>query len=232
MLKSFISFSTNNCMSASTENFLKTIYSFHKLEARDTRPGSIARALGISNAAATDMARKLADKNLVRYAKYQPLELTKEGEKIALNVLRKHRLWESFLRETFNLSLIEIHREAEMLEHQTSDYLAEKISEHLGHPTFDPHGDPIPDSKGKMPVDRKSMILTKAKAGDKYEITRLINRDEEFFQFCKGNMIEMGSELVLINHYSKNKLTEILVDGTKLLLSDDFACLIYIKSKK
>jgi len=216
-------------MSASTENFLKTIYSYRKLEARDTKPGSIAKALGISNAAATDMAKKLSVRKLVLYEKYQPLNLTDEGEKIALQILRKHRLWETFLHKTFGMSLMEIHREAELLEHQTSDFMADQLWEYLGKPIFDPHGDPIPDVKGKIHSHQDDLVLYKAGVDECYEIRRLINRDEEFFQFCKGNGIEIGTELKVIEQYSKNKLTEILIREQRTLIPQEFSGLVYVR---
>lgn len=132
-------------MSVSVENFIKTIYHLNEHAEKDTKPGSIAHELKISNAATTDMARKLSLKNLIHYQKYKPILLTPKGQKLALSVIRKHRLWETFLFEKFNLSLVEIHREAELLEHQTSDFLADKIEEFLGRPTIDPHGTPIPN---------------------------------------------------------------------------------------
>jgi len=216
-------------MSASTENFLKTIYCFRKLEARDTKPGSIAKALGISNAAATDMAKKLSVRKLVLYEKYHPLNLTDEGEKIALQIIRKHRLWETFLHRTFGMSLLEIHREAELLEHQTSDYMADKLWEYLGKPDSDPHGDPIPDVEGKIHLHQDNLVLYKADVNVLYEIKRLINRDEEFFQFCKGNGIEIGTELRVVKHYSKNKLTEILIRDQRILIPQEFSGLVYVR---
>lgn len=216
-------------MSSSKENFLKTIYLYQNLESEDTRPGSIAKALGISNAAATDMAKKLSEKGLVKYIKYQPLSLSKEGEMLALKVIRKHRLWETFLHQTFDLSLLEIHKEAENLEHQTSDFLAETISKYLGHPTFDPHGDPIPAADGILCIDPENLVLFKGEVGSKYVISRLINKDEEFFQFYTGNGIEIGMELSILIQYSKNKLTEILINDSKILIARDFASHIYIK---
>jgi DtxR family Mn-dependent transcriptional regulator len=114
-------------MSVAIENFVKTIYKNNNNDSNDTKPGNIAKKLGISNAAATDMAKKLALKNLLHYKKYQPLQLTKEGERMALNVVRKHRLWESFLHKTFDMSLHDIHREAELLEHETSDFWLKKL---------------------------------------------------------------------------------------------------------
>ena len=135
-------------MSVATENFIKAIYNLGRKHEGDTKPGSIASFLNISNAAATDMAKNLSKKNLVNYEKYKELKLTKEGELLALRIVRKHRLWEALLFKLFNMSLHEIHIEAELLEHQTSDFLAQKMDEYLEFPKYDPHGDPIPDVNG------------------------------------------------------------------------------------
>lgn len=210
-------------MSASTENFIKVVYQFQHNEGFDTKPGSIAKALRITNAAATDMARKLAVKNLVEYQKYKKLRLTTKGEKLALNVIRKHRLWETFLYKTLGLGLHEIHREAEMLEHQTSDFLAGKLNDFLGYPEVDPHGDPIPEVSGKVNQVSNSINLSMASPKGMYQVNRLFSYDEEFFGFCKSNNIEVGAEITVVNQYPTNKMIEIQIEQTKLLLSEEFA---------
>lgn len=216
-------------MSVSTENFVKIIYQRRQNSGFDTKPGSIARALGISNAAATDMAQNLAEKNLVSYEKYQPLNLTAEGEKMALNVIRKHRLWETFLFKTFQLSLKEIHKEAELLEHQTSDFLAEKINSFLGNPAFDPHGDPIPKFNESKLFEEDHIILSLAESGYEYEITRLFSSDSDFFEFYNNNKIFVGSIIKVENQYTKNKMTEIVVNDCRLLLNSDFTNFMFLK---
>jgi len=184
-------------MSVAIENFVKAIYNNDKHDIKDTKPGNIAKQLGISNPAATDMAKKLAAKDLLHYEKYQALQLTEKGTKMALNVVRKHRLWEAFLFKMFDLSLHDIHREAELLEHQTSDLLAEKISEYLGHPKFDPHGDPIPNSNGEITTKDTSISLSEAKEGETYIIARLMSDDKEFFEFCAQNEIRYLNTLTV-----------------------------------
>lgn len=222
MLKSFI------VMSASTENFLKTIYCFQKLEARDTKPGSIAKALGISNAAATDMARKLSEKDLLEYRKYQALQLTPKGESLALQVIRKHRLWETFLYRTFDMSLLEIHNEAELLEHATSDRMAEILWNYLDKPSFDPHGDPIPNVYGFVDFEKDSKVLFKAEEDQEYRIIRLVSNDEEFYSFCCDNKIEIGNEIKVAKQYSKNQLTEISIHGRQIVIPKEFSNNIYV----
>ena len=133
-------------MSVSTENFLKAIFHFQNegLEANSSR---MAKKLGISNAAVTDMAKKLSRQKLIIYQKYKGLKLTEKGRTLAVSIIRRHRLWELFLHDVLGLSWAEVHDEAEMLEHQTSNFLIEKIDKYLGHPEFDPHGAPIPDQR-------------------------------------------------------------------------------------
>jgi DtxR family Mn-dependent transcriptional regulator len=175
------------------------------------------------------MSRKLAEKQLVNYTKYKPLTLTQKGNKYALKVLRKHRLWESFLYQTLNLSFHEIHREAEVLEHLTSDFLADKIDEYLGNPATDPHGDPIPAADGKVDDDDSLIVLSDAIAGNKYTISRLSGSEKYFFDICASNNISIGSTLLIAKQYDSGKMTEIIIEENKILLNEDFTNQIYVK---
>lgn len=215
-------------MSVAIENFVKAIYNNEKQDITNTKPGNIASKLGISSAAATDMAKKLDAKGLLNYQKYKALKLTKEGEKIALNVIRKHRLWESLLFQMFDMSLHEIHREAELLEHQTSDFLTEKISEYLGHPKFDPHGDPIPNANGKITTKDTSIALINANENQDYIIARLMSTDKEFFEFCAINGIKYGNKLTVKKQFQNSKMTQITINTNTIVLNKDFTQIIYV----
>ena len=215
-------------MTVSIENFVKAIYKQSMLSNADTKLGTIAGLLNISNAAATDMARNLARKKLVNYTKYKPLTLTPSGRKLALNVLRKHRLWESFLHKTLNLSLHEIHREAEQLEHLSSDFLTDKIEQYLGRPAVDPHGDPIPAENGKMVTDDTQLLLSEAEAGNHYKISRLSGSERDFFDFCAASRIEIGSRIWVEKQYDSNRMTEIRIDNNKVLLTDVYTNVIFV----
>ena len=216
-------------MSVSVENFLKTVYQFGQDPVQNTRPGNIARSLEISQAATTDMARNLAGKGLLKYKPYRELKLTKSGEERAIRVIRKHRLWETFLFRTLRMSLHEIHREAEMLEHQTSDFLAGKIAEYLDDPSVDPHGDPIPDHNGILVGDSDSFPLSIADAGKKYIISRLKGSSKEFFTFCSRNSILVGSSIHVLQQYPDSGITEAEINSNVLLLSKDISSLIQVK---
>ena len=138
-------------MSVSTENFIKSIYLLKSDYGLKANSSNLSKQLNISHAAVTDMSRKLAIKGWIVYEKYKEITLTPDGEKMALNIIRRHRLWELFLSSVLNIPVTKVHQEAEILEHQTSDFLIDKIDEYLGKPNFDPHGDPIPDFEGKLP---------------------------------------------------------------------------------
>tara|TARA_R110002049_G_scaffold46851_2_gene135898 strand:+ start:9346 stop:10005 length:660 start_codon:yes stop_codon:yes gene_type:complete len=215
-------------MSIAIENFVKAIYKNGKRNNNDTKPGNIAKELGISNAAATDMAKNLAKKDLLNYEKYQELKLTDKGTKMALNVVRKHRLWEAFLFKLFDLSLHDIHLEAELLEHQTSDLLANKISEFLGNPKFDPHGDPIPNEDGQITTIDTSIPLSNTEEGKTYIIARLMSDDKEFFDFCAQHGLKYGNTVLVSKQFSKNKMTQILINNNTILLNEDFTSIIYV----
>ncbi len=205
-------------MSVATENFIKAIFQYSQDATLNTKPSTIAQKLGVSSAAATDMAKKLDLKELVVYQKYKPLVLTKKGEFLALKVIRKHRIWEAFLYQCLGLSLHEIHREAELLEHQTSDFLAEKLHEFLGFPNFDPHGDPIPNKKGILTPLPNEISLHTAKENETYQITRLQSSDKDFFDFCSDAGLSNGVELLVQKQFSKPLITKIQIGTLQLLL--------------
>ena len=217
-------------MSVATENFVKAIYQFSKHSEYDTKPSSVAKKLGITSAAATDMSKKLALKGLLDYKKYQELKLTAEGELMALRIVRKHRIWESLLFKILDLSLHEIHQEAELLEHETSDFLAEKIHEYLGFPDFDPHGDPIPDINGKFPDLKDSVALSKAVVNKNYRISRLQSDDKEFFDFCAEHKLTNGELITVEKQFEKTQMTQVKVNGVTLLLNYNFTSLIQISN--
>ena len=218
-------------MSISIENFVKAIYLQEQRQGEDTRPGTLAKVLDISNAATTDMAQSLAQKNLVNYTKYQKLSLTPEGRELALSILRKHRLWETFLSKTLNLTLHEIHEEAERLEHATSNFLADKIDEYLNYPAADPHGDPIPCSSGKEQLNKNAIVLSEAEVGKVYNIVRLFSSNPHFFDFCAANNITIGTTVRIEKSFEEMKMIEVSIDEKQLLLNEEFTNIIYVETK-
>ena len=130
-------------MSVAAENFIKSIYLLKSDYGIKASSSILSKQLNISHSAIAEMSRKLALKGWLVYMKYPAINLTQYGKKLALNVIRCHRFWELFLAQVLNISLSHVHKEVEILEHQTSDLLIEKINEYLGNPNFDPHGDPF-----------------------------------------------------------------------------------------
>lgn len=218
-------------MSVAVENFIKAIYLGSKREHSSTRMGSIAKKLCISNAAATDMAKKLAKRNLLVYEPYQKLQLTDQGEQLALGVLRKHRLWETFLYQFFDMSLHEIHREAELLEHQTSDFLADKLFEYLECPKFDPHGDPIPTSEGHIIENTNRFNLAEADTDKTYSIAQLQGESKEFFDFCTDHELKKGNMVKVIKAYDTLGMIEIECKNKNIIITKDFSNQIYVEEK-
>ena len=129
------------------ENYLKSIYHL-SISADNVSTNQIAAALNTKASSVTDMLKKLAEKALINYTRYQGVNLTPSGEKIAVNIIRKHRLWEYFLVEKLNFKWDQVHDMAEEMEHISSAELIDRLDEFMGHPRHDPHGDPIPDSEG------------------------------------------------------------------------------------
>ncbi len=218
--------------SESIENFIKTIYKFDLREDKDTRSGSIAAELGITNAAATDMSKKLANKELVIYEKYKPLKLTRKGNEYAVQIIRKHRILETFLYQTLGLNMHEIHREAELLEHASSDFLIDTICNYLDNPTIDPHGDPIPDKKGKIESQNECFSLSSSQEGGDYQICRLAGMNKEFYDFCQENSIRIGDKLKVKKIYPSQKMIEIEMNKRTLLLHTGFTDSVFMQKIK
>ncbi|PID92882.1 MAG: Fur family transcriptional regulator [Bacteroidetes bacterium] len=218
-----------NRVSTSVEDFLKILYQLERNPSADVKSKAMADLLGISNAAITDMAKKLEKKGLVNYEKYKQLSLTDEGERIAVTLIRKHRLWETLLHRLFDLDMREIHVEAEDLEHATSDLLAERISAYLGHPQYDPHGDPIPDSDGNIAHEEGVLLLSHVPKG-RYEVVRIASSDHDFFQFCKDHHITLSARVEIVHHYEKMEAISMEVEGKSIVLPRAFANQVYVKS--
>src|SRR6188474_3716783 len=162
--------------STSEENYLKTI--FH-LQTKDENVSTneLAEKLQSKPASITDMMKKLKTRKLVNYQPYQGFRLTPEGKKVALSIIRRHRLWEYFLAEKLKFSWDEVHEVAEQLEHVSSKKLIDKLDEYLGFPKVDPHGDPIPDKNGRMETS-KQVCLTDLPSNKPAKICFIANQSE------------------------------------------------------
>lgn len=189
------------------ENYLKIIHSLSGKEGLEVSTNELAESTSTRAASVTDMLRKLSEKGLIHYRKYQGVRLTEDGEKVALKVIRKHRLWEVFLVEKLGFGWDEVHDIAEELEHIPSDRLVERLDAYLEFPQFDPHGDPIPDSGGNMP-ENDYRTLSETTVGQKVLIMGVLEHSPAFLQHLDRTGLSLGSEIEVreINDYDKSVL--------------------------
>jgi DtxR family Mn-dependent transcriptional regulator len=185
--------------SSTVEDYVKQIY-LEQLEAPDGQAlvsmGKLAAAMGVVPGTATSMVKALADAGLVEYEPRGGARLTRGGEKLALHVLRRHRLVELFLVKVLGLDWSEVHDEAEELEHAISDKVLERMDAVLGRPSVDPHGDPIPSAKGKVRVARYAS-LSDCEMGRPYRVVRVIDQDAAFLQFVERSGLMPGVEVTV-----------------------------------
>lgn len=180
--------------SLTVENYIKSIYQIATRQERGAvATGQIAAALGVSPGTVTSMLKTLSESGLATYAPYEGAKLTPAGQALALRVLRRHRLIELFLVETLKLSWDEVHEEAENMEHAVSDLLVDRIDEFLGHPQFDPHGDPIPRADGTV-QHRDLRNLAQCPVGFGFRLARVADQSPEFLRFLTETGLALGTE--------------------------------------
>lgn len=212
----------------SKEDYLKTIFNQRIEKSGMVTTSRLAEVLEISNAATSEMAKKLSDEGFVQYQKYKGLDLTGEGEKIALEVIRRHRLWELFLMKVLNLSWSEVHDEAEMLEHTTTDFLINKIDEYLKYPQFDPHGSPIPGKNGEMPLQPFIMPLNQTESGKSYFVKRVADENSELVNYFSKIGLLIDTEIFIKQKFSFDNSIIINVRNVDITLSEKVCKSIFV----
>lgn len=214
--------------SASEENYLKTIY---HLQTRDgnVTTNELAGKLQTKPASITDMMKKLKSRKLVNYQPYRGFRLTAEGKKIALSIIRRHRLWEYFLAEKLKFNWNEVHEVAEQLEHVSNKKLIDKLDEYLAFPKFDPHGDPIPDTNGKMETG-KQISLSALSINKPAKICFIANQSESLLEHLSEKKISIGASVVVKRKFSFDDSLEIKLDNKLLNISDQIAKNIFVKN--
>ena len=216
--------------SQSEENYLKAIYHLSEDTKKGVSTNDIANQLNTKASSVTDMVKKLSEKNLVSYKKYYGVTLTTKGNNIAINVIRKHRLWEVFLVEKLNFSWDEVHDVAEQLEHIKSQKLINRLDELLGFPTHDPHGDPIPDTQGNLKTIEKCLLSTLA-VNEKGICVGVDDTSSNFLQFLDKKGITIGAEIEVIDKEDFDDSLMIQLSDEKLSISKKIANNIYIKKQ-
>ncbi len=212
--------------SQSKEDYLKYIYHIQE-EGRKVNTGSLATALSVSPASVSEMVTKLTKLGWIDNEPYHGFKLTKEGEKISVNLIRKHRMLEVFLHQHLNYEWDEVHAEAERLEHVVSDMFIEKLDSYLGHPKFDPHGEPIPDKHGHF-ANTNYILLSEAEPGKEYVIAKVNDSSKEILQYFSRSGLSLNSKLVLTERIEFDGSVTIVLDGTKHLLSKTMAEQIFV----
>jgi DtxR family Mn-dependent transcriptional regulator len=185
--------------SSTVENYLKTLFVQQQHAPGGLiAMGAVAAAMGVTPGTATSMIKALAESGLADYERRGGVRLSARGEKLALHVLRRHRLIELFLVEVLGLDWSEVDQEAEELEHAISDKVLARIDALLGFPKVDPHGDPIPTSRGKLP--RRSLAsLAECDLGARMRVARVIDQQPQFLQFVDRNHLKPGTELIVMS---------------------------------
>ena len=179
-------------ISLTEENYLKAIYTLSNLNNwSEVSTNEISAHLKNKAATVTDMLKRLSEKKLIAYKKYQGVKLSDKGKRTAIKVIRKHRLWEVFLVEKLKFRWDEVHEIAEQLEHINSDELIEKLDNFLGRPKNDPHGDPIPDSNGKF-LNQNSIALAEGIKQETYVVTGVTDHSTAFLQYLTQLGINLG----------------------------------------
>jgi len=220
-------------ISYTEENYLKAIYTLsHEAEGEGVTTNSISGHLKNKAATVTDMLKRLGEKKLIDYKPYQGVKLTDKGKRTAVKVIRKHRLWESFLVQKLNFRWDEVHDIAEQLEHINSDELIEKLDAFLGKPKFDPHGDPIPDANGRF-FSQKTIPLSELKKKDQVTVCGVSDHSKSFLQFLSNSGLHLGDVLKIEDQNDYDRSLKVKINNKhSLFLSHKAASNILVELKK
>jgi len=214
--------------STSEENYIKAIFHLQKEDGTVTT-NELARELQTRPASVTDMMKKLRTKKLLHYEAYQGFRLSQEGKKVALNIIRRHRLWEYFLAEKLKFSWDEVHEVAEDLEHVSSKKLVDKLDEFLGFPRVDPHGDPIPDQDGKIEASRQ-VCLKDLPLNKPVVVSHVSDQSSEILELLRHKNIGIGTKLEVKKKFDFDHSMEIKTGRTPVFtISEQLAKNIFVK---
>jgi DtxR family Mn-dependent transcriptional regulator len=214
--------------SLAEENYLKALYKLGG-KSNEVPTNALADELNTKASSVTDMMKKLSDKKLVNYEPYKGVSLTKEGYAIALNVVRKHRLWEVFLVEKLAFKWDEVHEIAEQLEHIQSAELIEKLDEFLGFPKFDPHGDPIPDKDGKI-FQHLEITLSQLEKNEKGIVVGVKEHSKSYLNYLDSLNLVLGAEVFIEDKVEFDSSMKVKINNTAgVTISNQATKNLYIK---
>lgn len=213
--------------SISEENYIKAIYHLQKSDGMVTT-NELARELNTKPASITDMMKKLKAKKLLIYQAYQGFRLNAEGTKVALAIIRRHRLWEFFLAEKLKFTWDEVHEVAEELEHVSNKKLIDKLDEYLGFPRVDPHGDPIPDANGKIEISKK-ICLNELPVNTSCTVASVSDQSSEILELLEHKKITIGTKLEVKKKFEFDNSLEIKIGRQPVLtISEQLANNIFV----
>ena len=215
-------------MTYSEENYLKTIYHLTSMTEEAISTNAIAEKMDTKASSVTDMLKKLAEKDLINYIKYQGVSLTENGKLAAKMIVRKHRLWETFLVEKLAFSWDEVHDIAEQLEHIKSEKLINKLDDFLGNPTEDPHGDPIPDADGRI-VKIEKRLLSVLEDNQSGICVGVKDTSSDFLKYLDKQEIALGSEIAILEKETFDNSFKIRVGNKEIMISNKIASNLYIQ---
>ncbi|MFA6246667.1 MAG: metal-dependent transcriptional regulator [Mucilaginibacter sp.] len=203
------------------ENYLKAIFKLSQIT-ENVSTNQIAAELATKASSVTDMLRKLAEKLLINYTRYQGVSLTQTGEKVAINIIRRHRLWEYFLVEKLHFKWDEVHDMAEEMEHISSNELIDRLDEFMGFPSRDPHGDPIPDSKGNF---KKNDLKPISAVGVNTcgIISGVKDHSTAFLQYLEKHELTIGKKITIKEIITYDNAVILQMENKDIQISRDVA---------
>jgi DtxR family Mn-dependent transcriptional regulator len=216
-------------MTLAEENYLKTIFHLERKLKSDVSTNAIAERMETRASSVTDMMQKLADKKMLVYKKYKGVQLTEKGKKAAAYVVRKHRLWEVFLVDKLKFHWDEVHEIAEQMEHIQSEELIKRLDAFLGHPDFDPHGDPIPDKDGNIKKAEKRLLseLIKNQIGICVGVKK---SSPEYLQYLDKKKISIGTKINVIGKEFFDGSMVIQIGKDQFFISKQIAENLYVQT--
>lgn len=213
----------------SEEDYIKEIYSLQEELQTEVSTNIIAEKINAKASSVTDMLQKLARKKLLVYKKYKGVKLNSTGNKIALSIIRKHRLWETFLVKKLNFTWDEVHEIAEQLEHIHSDRLIKQLDEFLNFPIVDPHGHPIPNSKGEF-EKIKTILLNQLKIGSQGIFVGVKDSSDTFLKYLSANNLSIGCKIRVIHKETFDNSLKIEIENKQFNISESVAKNLYLKN--
>lgn len=216
-------------MNRVVEDYVKVIYSLTEWQSAPVTTSVLADRLSLAASSVTEMVKKLVASGLVTHVPYGAIELTAQGRALALRMVRRHRLIETWLVRSFGYSWDEVHDEAEVLEHAISDRMLEAIAEKIGHPTRDPHGDPIPDAGGRL-VRPDAELLSEVPDGFAGRVVRISDRDPDLLRYLESKSIRVDTPLGVVGRrpFGSSVLIRLPGSDSEFELGDAAAASIWV----